>query len=107
MAREGAGVEVGDIENGKVEGVAEQSFCSYIRRALISKSEGCSRTVTTLHQIRSVTAKRVVRRLPDLLGVSRRPVSERSRLSDPSLKYLTTSNDPLPLYALITSTFSF
>lgn len=41
----------------------ERSFRSYIRRALISKSEGCSRTVTTLHQTRSVTAKRAVRRL--------------------------------------------
>lgn len=39
----------------------------YQRRALISKSEGCSRTVTTLHQTRSVTAKRDVRRLRSIL----------------------------------------
>lgn len=49
-------------------GGGERSFCSYIRRALISKSEGwCSHTVTTLHQTRSVTAKRAVRRLCSIL----------------------------------------
>lgn len=55
----------------------ERSFCSYIRRALISKSEGCSHTVTTLHQTRSVTAKRAVRRLCSVLqGVPLRSVSD-------------------------------
>lgn len=77
----GSGGEGERFETG-ISTAESRSFCSYIRRALISKSEGCSRTVTTLHQTRSVTAKRAVRRLWTVLqGVPLRyacPVSDRT-----------------------------
>lgn len=71
------------VWNRHIDGGESGGFCSYIRRALISKSEGwCSHTVTTLHQTRSVTAKRAVRRLCSILqGV---PLRYASRISDRS-----------------------